>query len=88
MRTFPRIRSVSWIGTVLVLLAASLFATTGTIIKHLIQGYGLQPLTVAAVRISLAALTLFGLLGVLDRKSLRIRIRDIPCLLGVHRIAD
>ncbi len=65
-------------GTVAVLLAASLFATSGTIIKHLIQGYGLQPLTVVAVRISLAALMMFGFLGVLDRKLLRIQARDVP----------
>ena len=71
----------SWVGTIAVLLAASLFATSGTIIKHLIQGYGLQPLTVAAVRMTLAALILFAVLGVLDRKSLRIRARDIPFFL-------
>ncbi len=41
-----------WAGTIAVLLAACLFATSGTIIKHLIQGYGLPPLTVAAVRIT------------------------------------
>jgi DME family drug/metabolite transporter len=70
-----------WAGTISVLLAASLFATSGTIIKHLVQGYGLQPLTVVAVRITLAALTLFALLGVLDRKLLRIRIRDVPFFL-------
>jgi len=72
---------VPWVGTIAVLLAACLFATSGTIIKHLIQGYGLQPLTVAAVRITLAALTLFGLLGALDRKLLRVRTRDIPFFL-------
>ena len=68
-------------GTIAVLLAACLFATSGTIIKHLIQGYGLPPLTVAAVRITLAALILFAVLGVLDRKSLRIRARDVPFFL-------
>ncbi len=70
-----------WAGTIAVLLAASLFATSGTIIKHLIQGYGLPPLTVAAVRMTLAALILFAVLGVLDRKSLRIRARDVPFFL-------
>jgi DME family drug/metabolite transporter len=69
------------IGTICVLLSSSLFATSGTIIKHLIQGYNLQPLTVAAVRITLAALMLFALLGVLDRKLLRIQARDIPFFL-------
>jgi drug/metabolite transporter (DMT)-like permease len=62
-------------------LSSSLFATTGTIIKHLIQGYRLQPLTVAAVRMTLAALMLFVVLGVLDRKLLRIQARDIPLFL-------
>jgi len=70
-----------WVGTIAVLLAACLFATSGTIIKHLIHGYGLPPLTVAAVRIALAALTLFGLLGALDRKLLRVRTREIPFFL-------
>ncbi len=70
-----------WVGTICVLLSSSLFATTGTITKHLVQGYGLQPLTVAAVRITLAALMLFGLLAVLDRKLLRIQARDIPLFL-------
>ena len=70
-----------WIGTIFVLLSSSLFATTGTIIKHLVQGYGLPPLTVAAVRITLAALMLFAALGVLDRKLLRIQARDIPLFL-------
>ena len=32
---------VSWAGTVAVVLAASLFSTTGTIVKHLLQGYSL-----------------------------------------------
>lgn len=72
---------VSWAGTVAVLLAVSLFSTTGTIIKHLVQGHSLPPLTVAAVRTSLIALTLFAVLGMLDRKSLYIRARDIPFLL-------
>ena len=68
-------------GPICVLLEAPLFATSGTILKHLIQDYSLQPLTVAALRITLAALMQFGLLGVLDRKLLRIRARDIPFFL-------
>ncbi len=68
-------------GTISVLLAGSLFATSGVLIKHLVQGYGLQPLTVVAVRTALAALMLFGFLGVRDRKLLRIRARDIPFFL-------
>jgi len=70
-----------WVGTIAVLLSSSLFATSGTIIKHLVQGYGLPPLTVAAMRMTLAALMLFGLLAVLDRKLLRIQTRDIPFFL-------
>lgn len=70
-----------WIGTISVLLAASLFATSGTIIKHLIQAYRLQPLTVATVRMTLAALMLFAVLGALDRKLLRIQARDVPFFL-------
>ena len=70
-----------WVGTVAVLVAGSLFATSGVLIKHLVQGYGLQPLTVVAVRTALAALVLIGFLGVRDRKLLRIRARDIPFFL-------
>jgi DME family drug/metabolite transporter len=70
-----------WVGTIVVLGAGSLFATSGVLIKHLVQGYGLQPLTVAAARIALAALMLFGLLGVRGRQLLRIRARDIPFFL-------
>jgi DME family drug/metabolite transporter len=70
-----------WVGTISVVLAASLFATSGTIIKHLIQGYHLQPLTVAAVRMTLAALVLWGAWGVVDRKLLRIQARDLPFFL-------
>ena len=80
MKDTSRLRG-PWAGTIAVLLAACLFATSGTIIKHLIQGYGLPPLTVAAMRMTLAALSLFGLLGVLDRKLLRIQARDIPFFL-------
>ena len=70
-----------WVGTVSVLVAGSLFATSGVLIKYLIQDYGLPPLTVVAARISLAALALFGLLGVRDRHLLRIQVRDIPFFL-------
>lgn len=72
---------VSWAGTVAVLLAACFFSTTGTIIKHLVQNYALPPLTIAAVRISLIALTLFAVLGTLDRKLLYIRLHDVPFFL-------
>jgi DME family drug/metabolite transporter len=70
-----------WAGTIAVLLAGSLFATSGVLIKHLVQGYGLQPLTVVAARTTLAALILFGFLRVRDRKLLRLRARDIPFFL-------
>ncbi len=70
-----------WAGTIAVLLAGSLFATSGVLIKHLVQGYGLPPLTVVAARHTLAALALIGLLGVRDRQLLRIQARDIPFFL-------
>jgi len=65
-----------WVGTVSVLVAGSLFATSGVLIKYLIQDYGLPPLIVVAARISLAALGLFVILGARDRQLLRIRPRD------------
>jgi DME family drug/metabolite transporter len=70
-----------WVGTVAVLVAASLFATSGVLIKHLVQGYDLSPLAVVATRIALAALALFVLLGMRDRQLLRIRAHDIPFFL-------
>jgi DME family drug/metabolite transporter len=71
----------AWVGTISVLVAASLFATSGVLIKHLVLGYGLPPLAVVAARITLAAVVLFGLLGVRDRQLLRLRARDIPFFL-------
>ena len=71
----------AWTGTIAVLVAGSLFATSGVLIKYLVQGYDLPPLTVVAARHSLAALALIGLLGVRDRRLLRIRARDIPFFL-------
>lgn len=70
-----------WVGTISVLVAGSLFATSGVLIKYLVQGYDLPPLTVVATRHSLAALALIGLLGVRDRQLLRIRAHDIPFFL-------
>jgi len=70
-----------WAGTIAVLLAGSLFATSGVLIKHLVQGYGLPPLTVVAARHTLTALALLCLVGVRDRQLLRLRARDIPFFL-------
>jgi len=50
-------------------------------VYHLHCDEVLAPLTVAAVRTSLIALTLFAVLGMLDRKSLYIPACDIPFLL-------
>jgi len=71
----------AWVGTISVLVAGSLFATSGVLIKYLIQDYGLPPLIVVAARISLAALGLFVILSARDRQLLRIRGRDIPLFL-------
>ena len=50
-------------------------------VYHLHCDEVLAPLTVDAVRTSLIALTSFAVLGMLDRKSLYIRARDIPFFL-------
>ena len=79
--TNARDAETSRMGVVAVLVGASLFATSGTIIKHLTQDYGVPPLTVATVRIVLAGSILFASLAVLDRKLLYIKLRDVPFFL-------
>ncbi len=74
-------RADSYKGVIAVLFAASAFATSGTVIKHLTLGYGLPPLTVAAIRLVMAVLGLLIIAVVTDRKRLRIHFYDVPFFL-------
>lgn len=74
-------RVVPSTGLVAVLAAATCFGTSGTVIKHIVQEWGLPPLTIAVVRIVLAVLFLLAGLAVVSRKRLAIQPRDIPFFL-------
>jgi drug/metabolite transporter, DME family len=68
-------------GVIAVLFAASAFATSGTVIKHLTQDYGLPPLTIATIRLVLAVVGLLAIVMSTDRQRLRIRLDDVPFFL-------
>lgn len=68
-------------GLLTVLAAATCFATSGTVIKHMVQDYGLSPLTIAVVRVVLAVLFLVAGLAVVSRSRLKVQRRDIPFFL-------
>ncbi len=76
-------------GYLLVLLAASLWATIGVIYSHLAGSRGLPPLAVAAARAGLGGLLLLAGLAALHRPWLRIRGRALAVTLayGVLGIA-
>lgn len=74
-------RAASSRGVIAVLFAATAFATSGTVIKHLTQDYGLPPLTVATTRLVFAVVGLFVIVVSMDRRRLRIRASDIPFFL-------
>lgn len=71
-------RATSSRGVIAVLFAATAFATSGTVIKHLTQDYGLPPLTVASFRLIFAVLGLFIIVVSMNPRRLRIRAGDLP----------
>jgi DME family drug/metabolite transporter len=64
-------------GYLLAVAAAVLWATLGILGKFL-YGYGADPLTVVAIRATVAFVTLACALAVVDRRLLRLSRRDIP----------
>ncbi len=68
-------------GYGLILVAATLWASLGVFYKYLINDYGLQPLTAAALRGSIGGLMLLAALGAL-RVDLRVPRRDWPVFLA------
>jgi len=76
----PRIK-VTWIGYASALAAASLFATSGTLIKHLVLTYHIPPMTVGSLRMLFAFGLYLLILGLFNRSSLHIEKRDLPFFL-------
>jgi DME family drug/metabolite transporter len=76
-------------GYLLVLLAASLWATLGVIYKHLAESHGLPPLAVAGLRAGLGGLILLAGLLALRRSWLRLSRQALRVVLlyGVFGIA-
>jgi len=64
-------------GYMLILVAATLWATLGIIFKALIGDYGLSRITIAFFRASLSAVILFAALALRRQSSLRIAARDV-----------
>ncbi len=64
-------------GYLLVVVAALLWASLGILGKFLYR-YGADPLTIVSLRAVIAFITLATVLAVVDRRLLRIRLRDIP----------
>ena len=67
----------SWRGALLVLLAATCWATLGLFAKHLYR-YPIDPLVVISVRVGIATLTLGVALAIFHPQWLRICKDDIP----------
>lgn len=68
-----------WIGTISVLLAASLWATTG-IAARVAYAVDVSPLLLTAARINVTWAMLGGYLLVMSRPLLRVQVRDLPHL--------
>lgn len=73
-------------GYMCVLAAAVLWASSGTVSKALFL-QGVTPFELVQIRVTLAALGLFMVLGVFARGLLVIRLRDIPYFLVLGGIA-
>jgi DME family drug/metabolite transporter len=69
-------------GYVLVLTAATLWATLGIIFKALINDYGLSRITIAFFRASLSAVIMFATLAFRRPRSLCITWQDVPFFLA------
>lgn len=63
-------------GYLLVVVAAILWASLGILGKFLYR-YGADPLTIVSLRAVIAFLTLVTILAIVDRRLLRIRLRDL-----------
>ena len=83
VRRWGALRSTSsYRGTVLILAAAVLWGTMGIFVRSL-GAYGFDSIQISALRLCAAALCFLLLLAVRRWSRSRIRIRDIPLLLGL-----
>ena len=76
------------LGYLLVVVATALFAVNGTVSK-IVLASGLSSLRLTEVRLTGAALVLFGVLALTRRHSLRLRAREVPFLIafGIFGVA-
>lgn len=72
-------RRQPWLGYLMVLSAAVLFAVNGVVSKVILAS-GLSSLRLTEVRITGAAIVLVAVLALLRRSSLRVRRRELPFL--------
>ncbi len=69
-------------GPLLIILAGCFWGSMGIFVRKLSE-YGLSPIQIVAVRITVAALAFALLLLVKDRSGFRIALRDLPLFLGL-----
>jgi len=74
-------------GYVWVLAAASCWATSGVLLKHILENYAPTPLALAFWRDFLTFITMFAALACFRRDGLRVARRDLPPLLGMGVIS-
>ena len=69
-------------GPLLIILAGCFWGSMGIFVRKLSE-YGLSPIQIVTVRITVAALAFSLLLLVKDRSGFRIALRDLPLFLGL-----
>ena len=69
-------------GPLLIILAGCFWGSMGIFVRKLSE-YGLSPIQIVTVRITVAALAFALLLLVKDRSGFRIALRDLPLFLGL-----
>ena len=69
-------------GPLLIILAGCFWGSMGIFVRKLSE-YGLSPIQIVALRITVAALAFALLLLVKDRSGFRIALRDLPLFLGL-----
>lgn len=69
-------------GPLLIILAGCFWGSMGIFVRKLSE-YGLSPIQIVALRITVAALAFSLLLLIKDRSGFRIALRDLPLFLGL-----
>ena len=88
MRNLCGFKSIEWQGYLSVILAATLWGAAGTLAKY-VMGQAVSPMTLAEVRVTIAAGILWLVLLFKDRCLLRIKWQNLPYMivLGVVGVA-